>query len=151
MKGKQYYNLRKKLKLLAIHRTCSFAETEKNAKYLKKANVKYGPRERQLLDIYYKDHEEGNVKFPSKYYKLTISNYLYSIGTPVIVFIHGGYWQEFSKDVSAFWLTPYLENGCRVILLGYDLCPAVTLTELVDEIKCGLKYSLQYAAETNAK
>ncbi|CAD7085980.1 unnamed protein product [Hermetia illucens] len=105
-------------------------ETEKNSKYLKKANVKYGPRERQLLDIYYKDHEEG---------------------TPVIVFIHGGYWQEFSKDVSAFWLTPYLENGCRVILLGYDLCPAVTLTELVDEIKCGLKYSLQYAAETNAK
>ncbi|XP_037910103.1 kynurenine formamidase-like isoform X2 [Hermetia illucens] len=105
-------------------------ETEKNAKYLKKANVRYGPREKQLLDIYYKGEEQG---------------------APVIVYIHGGYWQEFSKDLSAFWVTPYLENGYRVILMGYDLCPAVTLSELVDEIKGGLKYCLQYAAETNAK
>ncbi|XP_037910101.1 kynurenine formamidase-like [Hermetia illucens] len=103
---------------------------EKHAKYLKKANIKYGPGEKQLLDIYYKEDEQG---------------------MPVVVYIHGGYWQDFSKDISAFWLAPYLENGCRVILVGYDLCPAVTLSELVNEIKDGLKYCLEYAAETNAK
>ncbi|CAD7085982.1 unnamed protein product [Hermetia illucens] len=116
--------------ITTVHITSSFAGVEKHAKYLKKANIKYGPGEKQLLDIYYKEDEQG---------------------MPVVVYIHGGYWQDFSKDISAFWLAPYLENGCRVILVGYDLCPAVTLSELVNEIKDGLKYCLEYAAETNAK
>lgn len=54
----------------------SFAETEKNAKYLKKANVRYGPREKQLLDFYYKGEEQGNNKFLKNKSMTIVSNFL---------------------------------------------------------------------------
>lgn len=38
------------------------------------------------------------------------------------------------KNVSAYCVEPLLAAGIKVIVLGYDLCPTVTLTELVEQV-----------------
>lgn len=42
---------------------------------------------------------------------------------PIFVFVHGGYWQEFSKDLAGFSVPLFVENKIKVITVGYDLCP----------------------------
>lgn len=42
---------------------------------------------------------------------------------PIFVFIHGGYWQEFSKDLAGFSVPLFVKNKIKVITVGYDLCP----------------------------
>jgi len=44
-------------------------------------------------------------------------------GTPVFVFIHGGYWQECSRDVSGHAAESVTKMGAIYVGIGYDLCP----------------------------
>lgn len=51
---------------------------------------------------------------------------------PIFVFVHGGYWHlDFDKTTSAFMVEPLYKAGLKVIVLDYDLCPKVTLEQLV--------------------
>lgn len=43
--------------------------------------------------------------------------------SPIFIFIHGGYWQEGSKDFAAFTVPVFVNKGIKVITIGYDLCP----------------------------
>jgi arylformamidase len=54
---------------------------------------------------------------------------------PIVVFIHGGYWQ--SLDISFFsHLAAGLNaHGVDVALPGYDLCPAVTVEEIIGQMR----------------
>lgn len=54
---------------------------------------------------------------------------------PIFVFIHGGYWQESCRDGNTFVVQPLVDAGVRVFLIGYDLCPMVTLVELHDQVQ----------------
>ena len=47
--------------------------------------------------------------------------------SPIFIFIHGGYWQEGSKDLAAFAAPVFVNKGIKVITIGYDLCPNGTL------------------------
>lgn len=67
--------------------------------------------------------------------------------SPFFVFIHGGYWQESSKDGNTFMVQTLAEAGFRVCLIGYDLCPNVTLSELYDEVQVALAKVLIAAKE----
>lgn len=51
------------------------------------------------------------------------------------VFIHGGYWRALDKAEHAFVAPPFLAAGFAVALLDYDLCPAVTVSDIVDEAR----------------
>ena len=58
----------------------------------------------------------------------TVFNYfcfmsLLSTDAPILVYIHGGYWQELSRDQSAYCVVPQYQSGIRVIVVGYDLAP----------------------------
>lgn len=67
------------------------------------------------------------------------------IDAPIVVYIHGGYWQFLKKDVSAYLVEPLVSNGIKVIVVEYDLCPALTLSELIQQItRCG-EFILNYA------
>lgn len=67
--------------------------------------------------------------------------------SPIFVFIHGGYWQESSKDGNTFMVQTLAEAGFRVFLIGYDLCPNVTLSELHEEVQVALATILIAAEE----
>lgn len=38
------------------------------------------------------------------------------------------------KNISAYCVAPLVAAGIKVIVLGYDLCPTVTLAELVEQV-----------------
>lgn len=42
---------------------------------------------------------------------------------PLFVYIHGGYWQDLSRDISAYCVRPLARAGTRVAILGYTLAP----------------------------
>jgi arylformamidase len=57
---------------------------------------------------------------------------------PLLVFIHGGYWQELSKDESAFAAADCVERGIACAVLDYTLAPQATLTQIVAECRQAL-------------
>jgi arylformamidase len=50
------------------------------------------------------------------------------------VFIHGGYWQTYTKEDLAFIASGPLARGFNVILAEYTLAPEASMTEIVGEI-----------------
>jgi arylformamidase len=54
---------------------------------------------------------------------------------PVLVFIHGGYWQRLDKDNYSFALEPLVTAGALVATVNYPLCPEVSLDTLVDRVR----------------
>ena len=47
----------------------------------------------------------------------------FSKGTKIFIFIHGGYWQECSRDVSGHAAKVITNMGAIYVGVGYDLCP----------------------------
>ncbi|XP_033227925.1 kynurenine formamidase isoform X2 [Belonocnema kinseyi] len=70
---------------------------------------------------------------------------------PIFVFIHGGYWQEFTKDLSAFAVSTFVSQGIKVITGGYDLCPNVTLTEIMSQTKILVEKILKDAYSSGSR
>ena len=54
---------------------------------------------------------------------------------PVVVFVHGGYWQSLDKDHYAFALEPLVAAGALVASINYALCPAVSLDAMVHQVR----------------
>ncbi len=52
---------------------------------------------------------------------------------PLLVFFHGGYWQELSKNESLFAAPDSVENGIAFAAIGYTLAPKATLAAIVDQ------------------
>ncbi len=59
------------------------------------------------------------------------------ISSPVStqIFIHGGYWQAMDKNDFSFIAEPFVAAGKGVIIVNYDLCPDVTLEEIITQIR----------------
>ena len=64
-----------------------------------------------------------------------------------VVFIHGGYWQEFSKVETSWVAEGFLDDGYSVALLNYPLCPEVTLEALTASVR--RSYAKLYADVLN--
>ena len=58
--------------------------------------------------------------------------------TPLVVFIHGGYWQLLSKSESLFAAPDCIDNGLAFAAVDYTLAPAATLDEIVTECRQAL-------------
>ena len=69
---------------------------------------------------------------------------------PLLVFIHGGYWRGLSKDMFSFVAEPFVAKGVAVALIGYGLCPDVTLDTLVGHARTGLAWVAEHAKEFGA-
>ena len=66
---------------------------------------------------------------------------------PVLVFIHGGYWQSLDKDHYSFALEPLVSAGALVLMVNYTLCPKVTLDALVDQVRAACAWAWHHARE----
>ena len=58
---------------------------------------------------------------------------------PLLVFIHGGYWQELSKNESHFCAVHAVQNGLAHAVLDYTLAPAASVNDIVDECEKALR------------
>ncbi len=81
-------------------------------------NVAYGSSPREILDIYPADRPGG----------------------PVLVYIHGGYWRSGSKDDNCNFAPAFVQRGATVVLVEYDLCPNVTVTDTVRQTRAAIAW-----------
>jgi arylformamidase len=73
----------------------------------------YGPGERNRYDLYF----AGDAR------------------APLVVYIHGGYWQRGDRKEYAFLAQALNARGLDVALPSYSLCPAVSVMDIVGEIR----------------
>lgn len=59
-------------------------------------------------------------------------------GAPLLVFVHGGFWQQLSKDDVTFLAEGALAAGIGYAALGYPLAPDADLDEIVASVRAGL-------------
>lgn len=91
-------------------------------------DVAYGPAPRQRLDI-----------FPAA-----------KSGSPLLVFIHGGYWRSNDKSTYAFVAESYVPAGAAVATINYGLAPEVSMTEIVEQTRGALAWLHEHAGAYNA-
>ncbi|XP_064616315.1 kynurenine formamidase-like [Liolophura sinensis] len=106
-------------------------ESQKARETIEFEEVSYGDRSGQKLQIF------GAKTLPSD--------------APILVYIHGGYWQELSMELSSFMVTPLFKAGCIVIPIGYDLAPTVSMTEIVSQVKKAVGYVLHMAKRRESR
>ncbi len=54
------------------------------------------------------------------------------VGTPIQVFIHGGYWYSQDKNVFESMAPAYVTRGATFVSINYPLTPTVTMTQLFE-------------------
>jgi len=59
---------------------------------------------------------------------------------PMLLFIHGGYWQHRAKEIFALFAEGPMAHGINVALIGYTLAPETTLDAIVAEIHAGIDF-----------
>ncbi len=59
---------------------------------------------------------------------------------PVQVFFHGGYWRALDKSTYRFIALSLAPAGIATVLVNYDLCPAVTLDDIVGQTIASLAW-----------
>ena len=85
----------------------------------------YGPGERERIDIF----------------RCGAS------AAPLYVYLHGGYWQRGDKSLYSFIAAPFLEASVDVAIIGYPLCPQVSMTELVSKVRQAIAWLYHNASE----
>jgi arylformamidase len=68
-------------------------------------------------------------------------------GSPVLVYIHGGYWRALCKRDQSFVAPPFVEAGAMVVLPDHALCPAVSVEHIVLQMTQALAWVYRHAAE----
>mgnify|MGYP002525597333 CR=1 FL=1 len=59
---------------------------------------------------------------------------------PLVMFIHGGYWQGLDKASFSFTAEALVAAGAAVAVVGYDLCPAVTIDQIAGQMRAAVAF-----------
>ena len=93
------------------------------AAYPDHLDLRYGARERNRVDF-----------FPAA-----------RKNAPVLVFIHGGYWQMRAKETFRFLAAGPLAQGISVANVAYTLAPEATLQAIVEEVQRAITWVAENA------
>ena len=117
----QYNNRRRVPEHVDINARWSAASAAYRCKNGARLDSVYGPGERQRYDF-----------FPAA-----------AELSPLLVYIHGGYWQRGDRTDYAFIARELNAAGISVALPSYSLCPKVTVMEIVEELRSFLVHLWQ--------
>ena len=76
--------------------------------------LSYGDTPRQFVDLFLP--EAGNT-------------------APLAMFIHGGFWRAFDPSSSSHMARGLNGRGVAVAVVGYDLCPIVTIADIIEQMR----------------
>jgi len=68
-------------------------------------------------------------------------------GVPLLVFIHGGYWQELSAEASLFPAAACIQRGAAFAAIDYTLAPNASVGIIVEECRAALDWLAHHAAQ----
>src|SRR5579859_3471971 len=74
--------------------------------------ISYGPGARNVIDFFTGDGQG-----------------------PIVVFIHGGYWQALDGSSFSHLARGLNDHGVSVAIPSYDLCPDVTIDQIIGEMR----------------
>jgi arylformamidase len=57
------------------------------------------------------------------------------VTAPLALFVHGGYWRSLEPAMFSQMARGINAHGVAVAVAGYDLCPEVTIKEIIDQIR----------------
>jgi len=66
---------------------------------------------------------------------------------PLMIFIHGGYWQFLDKSDVSYLAPPFVEAGIAFAALNYDLAPKVSLSTMIEQIERAVAWLGERAAQ----
>ncbi|MEO3427868.1 alpha/beta hydrolase [Pelagibius sp. CAU 1746] len=66
-------------------------------------------------------------------------------GTPLLVFIHGGYWQALDKGDYSYMAPAFVDSGVAFASLNYGLAPAATIGEMIAQTRRALVWLHRHA------
>ncbi|HVL56360.1 MAG TPA: alpha/beta hydrolase [Burkholderiaceae bacterium] len=66
-------------------------------------------------------------------------------GSPVLVFIHGGYWMMLDKSDADYVAAGFVPQGIATVVINYALMPAVSMDELVAQCRRAVAWTLRHA------
>jgi arylformamidase len=67
--------------------------------------------------------------------------------TPVLFFIHGGWWRSLDKRDHSFVAPAFTSRGVTVVVPNYALCPAVTIPDIVMQMVRALAWTWRNVAK----
>ena len=65
----------------------------------------------------------------------------------VLMFIHGGYWRSLDKRDFAYLAPAWVDAGVSLVVVNYDLCPQVTVEEIVRQMLRASAWLYRHAEE----
>ena len=81
-------------------------------------NLAYGEGEREKLDFFSGGDANG----------------------PVVIYIHGGYWQRGDKNMYGFVTEAFIKHGVSVAMLNYNLTPSVRMGQMPLQIRKAISW-----------
>ncbi|MEM9731980.1 MAG: hypothetical protein AAF903_00680 [Pseudomonadota bacterium] len=81
-------------------------------------DLAYGPQDRNRLDMFWPKTADGKEQ-----------------RSPIVMFIHGGYWQRLDRTAFSHMAQGLNENGIAVAIPSYTLCPDITIGGIVMEMR----------------
>ncbi len=87
-------------------------------KYKTVSRISYGSSPGQTVDI-----------FPAK-----------KTNAPINIFIHGGFWRFLDSFDHSLIAPAIVDSGGACVLVNYDLCPQISLHQVIDQVRYALKW-----------
>lgn len=81
-------------------------------------NLAYGPGDRNMMDIFWPDTDAVRDQ-----------------SCPVVLFIHGGYWQRMDRSSFSHLAIGLNANGFAVAMPSYTLCPDISISGIITEMR----------------
>jgi arylformamidase len=66
---------------------------------------------------------------------------------PLLVYIHGGYWQRGDKNMYSFVTESFIKQGVSMAVLNYNLTPSVRMGEITPQIRKSIAWCWHQAAD----
>jgi arylformamidase len=82
--------------------------------------LQYGPSPRQTIDLFPAVNDGPD--------------------TPLAMFIHGGWWRSLDPSMHSQIAGGPTANGVTVAVVGYDLCPQVSIPTIIEELRTACLY-----------
>ncbi len=95
---------------VGFERSAAYREAAINPRY----DVAYGPGETDKMDLFLPHDPKG---------------------APVEMYIHGGFWRSREKGDFSYIAGPIVDAGGIAAIVDYALCPAVTLDQIVSQMR----------------
>lgn len=70
-------------------------------------------------------------------------------GAPILVFIHGGYWQRLDKNDFDYVAEPFAAAGAAIVNVNYALAPNVAMDEIVRQVRAAVAWAWREAKSFN--